>query len=270
MNRIICIKWGDKYSADYVNRLQKMLERNTSVPFKLICFTDDSAGIFEEIETHPLPELGCEIPKTVPGKFPKIALWGDQLPIANGPVLFIDLDTVIVDNIDDYFTIGKPEDVYLAKNWAKPFSGLGQTSIFRFSVGHHTYILKNLQENTKELAEKFRYEQHYVTKNVTPKVKFWPNNWTRHFRLHCLGAWPLRYLKSPTKPSGAKIITFPGLPDPEDAIIGRMSNNYPKVSSPWQHIKWSLFHPNAKNRRFITLKKYVPKSEWLKKAWDVL
>ena len=52
-----------------------------------------------------------------------------------GVALFIDLDSVIVDSLDDYFGIGNPKDVYVARNWARPLEKLGQTSVFRFPVG---------------------------------------------------------------------------------------------------------------------------------------
>ncbi|MFC5050156.1 glycosyl transferase [Rubritalea spongiae] len=267
MNRVICIKWGEKYGADYVNRMQRMLERHTVEAFQLICFTDNAEGIDAKVEVHPLPELRCEIPKTVPGKFPKLALWGGELPIEDGPVLFIDLDTVLVGCIDEYFAIGDPMDVYLARNWTKPFSGLGQTSVFRFPVGGHTYILENLRKDTKELAEKFRYEQHYVTKNVEGGVKFWPEKWTKHFRVHCMGLWPLRYVRKAKLPKGAKIITFPGMPDPKDAILGRFSSSYPSGLKPMEYVKYCFTDPKRKKRPFNALKKYVPKFDWLKEEW---
>lgn len=270
MNRVICIKWGEKYGADYVNRLQKMLELHTSEPFQLICFTDIPKGIDEMVEVHPLPDLGCQIPESVPGKFPKIALWGSELPIADGPVLFIDLDTVLVGNIDEYFTLGDPQDVYLARNWTKPLSGLGQTSVFRFPVGGHTYILNDLRERTKELSEKYRYEQHYVTKSVKGGVKFWPEKWTKHFRVHCMGPWPLRYLRGTAQPRGAKIITFPGLPDPVDAIQGRLSQSYPAGFGAVEYAKACFVDSKMKKKPFKYLRKYVPQSEWLRKSWDVL
>ena len=36
-------------------------------------------------------------------------------------MLFLDLDSVIVDNIDGYFEYGGDEDVITARNWIKPW-----------------------------------------------------------------------------------------------------------------------------------------------------
>ena len=49
---IVCMKWGKKFGADYVNRLYKMVKKNTTLPFIFICFTDDKTGIDKEIETR--------------------------------------------------------------------------------------------------------------------------------------------------------------------------------------------------------------------------
>ena len=54
---IICMKWGDKFPASYVNRLYGMISRNITLPFQLVCFTEISDGIREEVLIKPLPKL---------------------------------------------------------------------------------------------------------------------------------------------------------------------------------------------------------------------
>ena len=56
-NNVICMKWGDKYSPDYVNILFNMVSRNLKNPFKFVCFTDDATGIDPKVETFDLPSL---------------------------------------------------------------------------------------------------------------------------------------------------------------------------------------------------------------------
>ena len=41
---VLCMKWGNKYPADYVNRLYSMVARNMQRPFRFICLTEDSVG----------------------------------------------------------------------------------------------------------------------------------------------------------------------------------------------------------------------------------
>ena len=54
---VLCMKWGTKYPADYVNRLYSMVARNIRRPFRFVCLTDDNLGLGANIESFPLPEL---------------------------------------------------------------------------------------------------------------------------------------------------------------------------------------------------------------------
>lgn len=264
--QVICMKWGDKYGPEYVNRLHGMLSRQLSSPFKLLCLTDNIEGIRPEVTCYPLPELGCEHPQNITGRWNKIALWQKQLYDITGPVLFMDLDSVIVDNIEDFFNYGDEQDVILARNWLKPHQKLGQTTLFRFYVGKHDYMLENFQQNPQATAEKYRYEQHYVTRNIKPGIKFWPEKWVKHYRLHCLSNnYIKRYLRPAKLPESAKIIAFPGQPQPEDALIGQWT--YGEPNHPWQHIK-NAFNPEKRRKNIIThLKSYQKPCPWVAEHW---
>lgn len=220
---ILCMKSGTVYGPDYVKTLHAMVARNISGPFKVICFTHDATGIRQEVMCRPLPTLGCEIPSDVPGKWPKVALWSKELEGLEGTALFIDLDSVIVGNIDGYFAYQNPEDVITACNWVRPFSKAGQSSVFRFQIGKHPYMLENLQADPANLSRKYQFEQNYVTAGIRGGIKFWHHAWIKHFGQHSMGIWPLCYLRPPMMSKGAKIITFPGHPKPPDAIAGRWS-----------------------------------------------
>lgn len=51
---VICMKWGTKYGADYVNKLFRGFKRNTKKPFNFICVTDNTEGLEEGIMTREL------------------------------------------------------------------------------------------------------------------------------------------------------------------------------------------------------------------------
>ena len=266
MKHIICIKWGTAYGPKDVNVLYGMVSRNISGDFKVVCFTDDTTGIRPEVISLPLPPLGCEIPPDVPGKWPKVALWSKELAGLQGIALFIDLDSVIVANIDSYFEYGDPNDVITARNWLNRLRKSGQTSVFRFPIGGHSYILENLQADSATISRQYQYEQNYVTRNVRGGVKFWPEPWTRHFRIHCMGSWPLRYLRPPIIPLGAKIITFPGLPGPADAMHGRWTEKS-TVRSPSQHLRWVWEQFINKKPWRKHLSRYIRRANWVAEYW---
>ena len=54
---VVCMKWGTRYGAHWVNRLYGMVVRNTSWTVRFVCLTDDAAGIRPEVEIKPLPEV---------------------------------------------------------------------------------------------------------------------------------------------------------------------------------------------------------------------
>ena len=59
MMNFVCIKWGDKYTPDYVNNLFRMVQKNYTKPFTFTCYTDDTEGL--ECDTHPIPDDGILI-----------------------------------------------------------------------------------------------------------------------------------------------------------------------------------------------------------------
>lgn len=81
-----CIKWGDKYSAEYVNRLFRAVQRNLTVPHTFVCYTDNADG---------LDCLALPLPAGHIGWWYKLFLFS-----LDRPVLVIDLDVVILRNID--------------------------------------------------------------------------------------------------------------------------------------------------------------------------
>src|SRR5690606_22394387 len=140
---------------------------------------------------------GCPVPTDVPGKWRKTALWGDELFDLSGPALFLDLDVVITGPLDPLFEMGEPEDVILARNWVRPLERLGQTSVFRFPIGKHGYMLRDFRADSRGISQRYQFEQRYVTRHIRGGVKFFPSRYIRHFRQHCSGPWIWRYFFAP-------------------------------------------------------------------------
>ena len=49
MIHVNCVRWGTKYSIDYVNRLYNMVKRNLPAEFTFYCQTDDTHGMDSNI-----------------------------------------------------------------------------------------------------------------------------------------------------------------------------------------------------------------------------
>ena len=89
MITVACVFWGDKFSDDYVYNLKSMVERNTTVPHQFVCFSG------RELE-------GIKTVKLIPGYegwWNKMQMFNTDFKLGNR-VVYLDLDTLIVDNID--------------------------------------------------------------------------------------------------------------------------------------------------------------------------
>ena len=263
--QVVCINWGDKYGPRYINRLYAMTARNLTPPFSVTCFTDSAEGVRPEVRCLPLPELGFEIPPTRRGVWLKSRLWGARLGDLEGPVLFMDLDLVIVGSLDPFFDYGEPEEVILARNPNVPLERLGQTSVFRFPVGKLKPLQDMLAADPVGIPRRYRFEQRFVTREAPGGVRFWPRRWVRHFRQDCHRTPPLNYVLEPRLPRDARIVIFPGRLSPEDAIAGSWGRGY-KPRSPVAHVR-AAFSREFKHGPIRYLRHYIKPARWVREAW---
>jgi hypothetical protein len=224
---IICMKWGTRYGPDYVNRLYSMVKRHTRRPVRLICFTDDPAGITAAVETAPLPPIDLPARVFVRGKWidvrnlpwRKIALWQKGLGGLSGEVLFLDLDLLITGPLDEFFDY-EPGRVCAIRNWTQPDSRIGNTSVYRFEVGAHTNLYERMMSDGADIVATYGNSQTFVSREIRD-MSFWPDEWCVSFKHSLVPAWPLNFLVTPKLPSTARVVAFTGKPDPDEAAEGR-------------------------------------------------
>ncbi len=219
MKNIVCMKWGTKFGANYVNALYKMVKKNITGEFRFICFTENPEGLLKEIEVKPLPEMDID-PNAPERGWRKISMFSDKINDIKGPALFLDLDIVILRNIDEFFEA--EGDFLIIKDWDFPDAVTGNSSVFRFEFGKHPDVLEYFVNNTEKVAEDFRNEQAYLSDAMHKKgiIKYWNSDWCVSFKRHCLQKFPMNFFKEPECPANAKILIFHGRPTPEQAING--------------------------------------------------
>ena len=123
----------------------------------------------------PAPPLVVEkMPVNTKGIWPKARLLEPRLGSLKGPVLFLDLELVIVGSLDAFFEIGNADDVVMARNRTTPFERLGQTSLFRFPVGKLVPLQEKLRAHPQKVADEYEFEQRFVTRNAPGGPKFFP------------------------------------------------------------------------------------------------
>lgn len=89
-NCLICLKIGDKYSAEYVNNLYYAVRKQSSDDF--ICFTDDARGIDPGVICLHMEPRQCEGWKHL---WCKIMMYGREELIRYNKKVFFDLDIII-------------------------------------------------------------------------------------------------------------------------------------------------------------------------------
>ncbi len=235
---IICMKWGTKFPAGYVNKLYAMVERNLTFPFIFTCFTENSHGIRSEVKIQPLPELA--LPDNIPERgWRKLTVFAKNFGGLSGSTLFLDLDVVIVDNMDDFFTL--PGEFFIAHDKRNPQKMEGNSSVFRFEIGAYPEILHYFEQNFEKVKSEVRHEQAYLSRELHKKgkLKFWPDEWVPSFKYRCAPSWIKSWFEAPVIPKDAKVILFHGLPNPPEAIKGISGKWYRHIQpSPWIKEHW--------------------------------
>ena len=239
---VICTKWGTRYPATYVNCLWSMIQRHTARETRLVCYTDNPAGIDRAVTTFPMPEL--RLPQRVANlPWRKIALWKADLEGVSGNVLFLDLDLVITGSIDEFFDFAPASTFCVIENWTQAGSRIGNTSVYRFRVGAHPALYQKMQEKPEAVLQTFPNSQTYISRTIS-EMTFWPPSWCVSFKHTLLPPWPLNFVQATPLPPTAKIVCFTGKPDPDEARDGHWTAPwYKKVykhvrPTPWIGEHW--------------------------------
>jgi hypothetical protein len=227
---ILCMKWGTKYGAEYVNRLYAMVRRHLSGEFRFVCLTDNTQGIRSEVICRSIPSLA--LPAGIPERgWTKLTTFAPDLAehigAAQGsPALFLDIDVVIVGSLDDFFSTAG--DFLIIHDYKRPWRITGNSSVYRFSLGAHPDVLEYFRRHFDTVREKFRNEQAYLSDfiHAKGKLKYWQKDWCPSFKYHSIPSWPMNYLKEPFVPEGARIIIFHGECNPPDALAGRRNRKF--------------------------------------------
>ncbi len=247
---VVCMKWGDRYPAVFVNRLYAMVMRHTSWDINFVCFTDDAAGIRSEVSCQPLPRFDYD--RKLGKYWPKLGLMQAGLGGLTGMTLFLDLDLVIVGNIDEMFRY--PGRFLIIREWKDPHLGYGNSSVVRYFIGAEQAVIERFHATPHDviMGTYDGKEQNFLTKAVDDAT-FWPPEWVPPFNHVCLSDNRIvRFFKPPSKPAAtAKILVFYGSITPQSALRGEHAGSK-RVRTGW------AFRPTK--RRF-------PPARWIADYW---
>ena len=218
-----CVIHGDAYPWIYVERLYSMLSRHISQKVRLHVYTESTRAVPEPYIKHELTDWGISGPKK--SWWYKIQLFN---PVHHaGPMLYFDLDTVIVSNID-WIWQQNPAYLWAIKDfkylWRPTHTGIN-TSIMWWDTTKFANVWT--QFSCRDLAgiiKRYHGDQDYVNDTV-------PQNQRRYFPLDCIQSWRWQCLdggynfkqrtyslpNSGTQiPSNTSVLIFHGHPKPAD------------------------------------------------------
>lgn len=231
---VACVIHGQVYSWDYVDRLHNMLSRNLTVPFKLHVYTERHRVVPEPYVKHAL--IDWSLPSNKKAWWYKMQLFNQDF--FQGNLLYLDLDTVIVGNIDwvwqlptTYFWSVK-DFKYL---W-KSSTYLVNSSMMWWNTRMFDHVWQEFQkQDITEVVRHYHGDQDFVDRYIpqadrrcfdTDKVKSW--------RWQCFdGGFDFRTRKSrePGRgtyfPPETSVLIFHGQPKPSEIMD-------PVVRGHWQ------------------------------------
>lgn len=202
---VACVlRSGGVYGPVYANRLKSMVERHLHMPYKFVCLTDVPSKRFGTgIEVVPLKTKRR-------GWWAKVELF--RLP---GPVLYFDLDTLILNDITSLGMAAMQEDFLMLTPFKS--SELWASGVMAWGNGAYGFLHKNL--NQKDIDE-FKWDQRYIhTKLRERGVDIHPiQDYTTVFsyKRQC-GSGP---------PEGAQVICFHGRPRLHEVVGGWVEDSW--------------------------------------------
>ncbi len=178
MITVACVKWGDKYGAESVNRLQQMVAKNLTVKHNFVCITDDMDDV--DCDTIlPTNELELD------GWWAKMFLYKPEL--LTGKVLYLDLDVVIQNNIDALVSYSdgfcgvftKWNEVETDNTYSygtlrnkKPFN----SSVLTFTAEYYYWLWKLFASDHNDYIMKYYGDDKFLA-NEIERVKTFPEDW---------------------------------------------------------------------------------------------
>ena len=227
---IITIKWGNRYPADYVNRLYDASRHHGLDDSRFICFTDDSAGLHPGIHAHPLPEI--DLPEKYRWTFwRKLALFDPTLGLI-GACLYLDLDVVITGDLRPLVAAwaGHPRFIRSwvgAKTARRAEYDRINSSVVLYDGSRCGRILERFHKDPEAVLSCYPGDQGFIHDCLADEAEFFQEGLCVSFKRHCLPKFPLNLLLVPEVPKGACVVVFHGRPARGG---GRLSGRPPEAS----------------------------------------
>ena len=215
-----CVIHGTVYGWHYVDRLYNMLSRNSSEPITLHVYTEANRLVPGHMVKHVLEDWNIEGAKKS---------WWYKLQLFDprhhaGPMLYLDLDTVIVNNIDWMFQRDS-QRFWTIRDFQYLYNATCtdiNSSVMYWDTTRHSYVWQEfLRRGPHYVMGQHRGDQDYLTEVINHNLRAWLPR-IRSWRWQCWdGGYDFRRRtwKQPgagTDITDTDILVFHGKPKPDD------------------------------------------------------
>ena len=223
---VVMFYWGSwsgsrRMGSRYIGNLTAMLRSHITIDFDVVCFVDYMGDLeeFEGVEYRQIPGSVMRWPRNLP----KFYIHSEDSGLV-GKVLLFDLDTIILNNIDDFVSY-EPNGHICG---IKPFKVVNQKhgwlpgGVLSFHGGWWTDLFDRVKNNTVKIAarsdggkERLAYRFLLSSENKRYWQDVLPGKLVSYKR-HCkrLGHTDEIGVFHSNIPEGCSIIAFHGKPQP--------------------------------------------------------
>jgi len=222
-----CVIHGDAYSWQYVERLYNMLKRNISAEIVLHVYTEADRPVPAPFVKHALHPWNLQVPRQ--SWWYKMQLFDMQHHA--GPLLYFDLDTVIVSNIDwiwqsplryfwavrDFKYLWEPTDFQI------------NSSVMWWDTRQFDHVWQAFQrQELKKVMRQYRGDQDYLSMAIgLDQRRLFDSDRIKSWRWQCLDGGYVFEKRSYKHPgsgtrldSKTSVLIFHGKPKPTDVQDG--------------------------------------------------
>ena len=210
MNHVVCVKWGNKYPANYVNVLKNMVARHTTIPYTFHCLTDDPAGIDPDVNIIKLPNE-----PHIKTWWSKLWMFSPDMPV-KGNILFFDLDVVIFNKIDNLFSHNAGKFMIIRDfnrcriaDWKH-----SNSSVMRWQSGTMDYLYNEFAQKPDRVMGNNHGDQDWITKRAKDDINWWPDQWIRSYKWEMIGLKDTKLLTE----NGKKFFRTPARIEPTNSV----------------------------------------------------
>jgi len=198
-----------EYSADHVNILHRSIKRNTTLPYRFYCVTDNSNNLDKEINFIPLWDK-C---RSLGGCYNRLFIFSEEMKNLFGDrFLCIDLDCVITGNLDNL--LSRKEDFIINKFLSKGgHNQIYNGGLIMMNSGARKEVWEKFDPiKSVELLDIVRNEQKLVGSDQAWIQVCLGENESQFDETD--GIYDYSFLENQLLPANAKIVFFPGKVDP--------------------------------------------------------